>query len=224
MANTEPEGRSAAWRKVAAVACSVRYIETPVEATTAGWWASKPASVEPRPTTRRPTRSRRGRSAAIPVRRNRARRGARASTPAVLVGRSRRCGVATQGLADAARTCRARRRATRTGRHPVRRVRPRGLRRTGRGPPCRRETGWSTPRSMSGRARQSSPGATRRNPTSSSSTWGGASTRTCMARHSATRTAVLSGSATSGTLQAPQAAVGIAHHHLLRAPVRGFEG
>src|SRR5262245_58025265 len=51
--------------------------------------------------------------------------------------------------------------------------------------------------SISGRERQSSAGATRRSPTSSSSTCGGGSTRTCMARHSATRTAVLSGSADS---------------------------
>ncbi len=49
--------------------------------------------------------------------------------------------------------------------------------------------------SMSGRARQPSSGAASRRPISSSITCGGGSSRTCIARHSATRTAVLSGAA-----------------------------
>ena len=44
--------------------------------------------------------------------------------------------------------------------------------------------------SMSGRSRQPASGAASRSPTSSSSTCGGGSTSTCIARHSATRTAV----------------------------------
>src|SRR5580704_3094934 len=50
--------------------------------------------------------------------------------------------------------------------------------------------------SISGRRRQSSSGATSLRPISSSITCGGGSTRTCIARHNATRTAVLSGAAT----------------------------
>src|SRR5207245_2289697 len=49
--------------------------------------------------------------------------------------------------------------------------------------------------SMSGRRRQPSSGAASRRPISSSSTCGGGSTCTCMARHKATRTAVLSAAA-----------------------------
>jgi len=44
--------------------------------------------------------------------------------------------------------------------------------------------------SMSGRSRQSSGGSTSRSPIRSSMTCGGASTSACIARHSATRTAV----------------------------------
>ena len=44
--------------------------------------------------------------------------------------------------------------------------------------------------SMSGRSRQPGSGSASRSPISSSSTCGGASTRTCIARHRATRTAV----------------------------------
>jgi len=48
--------------------------------------------------------------------------------------------------------------------------------------------------SMSGRSRHPSAGSTSRSPTSSIRTCGGASASMCSARHSATRTAVLSGS------------------------------
>ncbi len=54
--------------------------------------------------------------------------------------------------------------------------------------------------SMSGLSRQPSGGSASRSPISSSSTYGGASTSTCMARQSATRTAVLSGSVISASV------------------------
>ena len=43
MASVEPGASAAIWRSVAAFASFVRYMLTPVEATTAGWPASKPA-------------------------------------------------------------------------------------------------------------------------------------------------------------------------------------
>ena len=49
MASVEPGASAATWRSVAAIASLVRYMLTPVEATTAGWPASKPAAVEPFP-------------------------------------------------------------------------------------------------------------------------------------------------------------------------------
>ena len=44
MASVEPGASAATWRSVAAIASLVRYMLTPVEATTAGWPASKPAA------------------------------------------------------------------------------------------------------------------------------------------------------------------------------------
>ena len=43
MASVEPVASAAIWSSVATVASLVRYMATPVEATTAGWPASKPA-------------------------------------------------------------------------------------------------------------------------------------------------------------------------------------
>ncbi len=126
-------------------------------------------------------------------------RGAHASRPADRAGRSRTRGAVTRGRRDAARTRRVRRRATRTARHRRLRAPRRGLRRIESGDHAGAKR-TRPPGSMSGRERQSSPGATSRNPISSSSTCGAGSTSTCMARQSATRTAVLSGSATTGSL------------------------
>jgi hypothetical protein len=44
MASVEPGASRAIWRKVAAVASLLRYMVTPVDATTAGWPGSKPAA------------------------------------------------------------------------------------------------------------------------------------------------------------------------------------
>ena len=44
MASVDPGASAATWRSVAAIASLVRYMLTPVDATTAGWPASKPAT------------------------------------------------------------------------------------------------------------------------------------------------------------------------------------
>jgi hypothetical protein len=44
MASVDPGASAATWRSVAAIASLMRYMLTPVEATTAGWAASKPAA------------------------------------------------------------------------------------------------------------------------------------------------------------------------------------
>ena len=90
----------------------------------------------------------------------------------------------------AARTCRARRRAARTGRCPRRRA---GPRRTGCGPRSRPGSALVPIGCMSPRSRHPSSGAAMARPISSSSRCGGASSSTCSARHSAVRTALLSG-------------------------------
>ena len=49
MASVEPGASAASWRRVAAFASLVRYMLTPVEATTAGLSGSKPAAEQPLP-------------------------------------------------------------------------------------------------------------------------------------------------------------------------------
>src|SRR5258707_1247931 len=49
MASVEPGASAAVWRRVAAIASFVRYMLTPVEATIAGWPASKPSAVSRSP-------------------------------------------------------------------------------------------------------------------------------------------------------------------------------
>ncbi len=44
MASVDPAASAAIWRSVAAFASLVRYMLTPLEATTAGWPASKPVA------------------------------------------------------------------------------------------------------------------------------------------------------------------------------------
>ncbi len=147
-----------------------------------------------RPTTSRRLRSRRARRTVSRAGGHRARRGARASTTAGRADRPRTRAARPQGRAGVARRCRVRRRGSRTAPHRAPCGPSRGLRRNGRRATVPARNGPVHAGSMSGRARQSSSGATRRRPNSSSSTCGGGSTSTCIARHSATRTAVLSGS------------------------------
>ncbi len=197
---------------VAAFASFVRYMLTPVEATTAGLPASKPAA---------PTSSHHEvASKSTGTSRS------HAGTPKPSSIRRRRFQACGPGRSTS-KTCR--------------REAISGRRWANVSSPAPRSTYWSTPRtasavtrssmnraratmdarnprvktgSMSGRSRHPSSGATNCNPTSSSSTWGDASTRTCRARHKAVRTAVLSGpgsgsgSMSTSVTSAPRAHVG----------------
>ena len=192
MASVEPGANEAIWLNVAAFASFVRYMLTPVEATTAGSPGVEACGPQLVPPRGRP-RSRPAPAEAMRGRRSRAPSDAGASRPADRDGPLRR----------------------RAGREAIS-----GRRWANVSSPAPRSTYWSTPRtasavtrssmnraratmdarnprvktgSMSGRSRHPSSGATNCNPTSSSSTWGDASTRTCRARHKAVRTAVLSG-------------------------------
>jgi hypothetical protein len=191
MASVEPGASAAIWRSVAAIASLVRYKLTPVEATTAGRPVSKPAAISwfhQHPPASKSTGTSRSHSG-MPKPSSTSRRRFQAWGP----------GWSTSNM---------RRPEAIPGRRWAKVSRP-----------APRMTYWLTPwpacsttrssmkralatvdarerlvasRSMSGRWRQPSSGATSRRPISSSSTCGGASTRRCMARHNATRTAELS--------------------------------
>ena len=192
IASVEPGASAASCRSVAAVASLVRYMLTPVDATTAGRSASKPAADNPShqlaPVSKsigtsrsqsgmpKPTSTRRRRFHAwVPgwstskIRRlapSSGRRWARVSSPAPRMT----YWVTPAAACSATRSSMKRARATIAARNP------------------RVPTGC-----MSGRSRQLASGAASCRPTTSSSTCGAESTSTCIARQSATRTAVLSG-------------------------------
>ena len=81
IANVEPGASAATSRSIAVIASRVRYMLTPVEATTAGRPASKPAAASCSPPGVARLEVDRHEIAASPERRSRARRGAGASTP-----------------------------------------------------------------------------------------------------------------------------------------------
>ncbi len=192
MASVEPGASAATWRSVAVIASLVRYMLTPVEATTAGRFASKPAAASrshqdsPASKSTGTSRSHAGmpkpssiealalpglRTGLVDLEHEQAGGDLRSALGEGVQARSE-----DDVLADAAASL----------------LHDQILDEASAG----HDGGAEGPRergSMSGRLRQPSSGAASLRPISSSSTCGGGSTWTCRARHKATRTAVLSG-------------------------------